>query len=92
MPEAPLLSKLRRNIDRHPQGLKRILVEAGLRREFLKGVANNEAKAVKAFCDHNSESALKTKPKVSQQDIRSFFDASSVTPTYLQVFRKDLVT
>ena len=66
MPEARPLSLLRRDIDRRPQRLKQILCESGLRKEFLGGVANDEKKAVKKFVDGNAESALKTKPKVSQ--------------------------
>lgn len=39
-------------------------MDAGLRRDFLDGTSNNEAKAVKAFVSKNAENALKTKPKV----------------------------
>lgn len=55
---------MRRDIDRHPRRLKGVLMEAGLRRDFLDGTSNNEAKAVKAFVSKNAENALKTKPKV----------------------------
>ena len=39
-------------------------MDAGLRRNFLDGRPNDEAKAVKAFVSRNAENALKTKPKV----------------------------
>lgn len=35
-----------------------------MRREFFDGISDDEDKAVKAFVSQNSESALKTKPKV----------------------------
>lgn len=68
MPEASALAALRHAIDRHSNRLKTVLSEARLRKEFLKGVGTNEKKVVGAFCGHNSDSALKTKPKVSAGD------------------------
>lgn len=65
MPEAPALARMRQSVDRHPERLKAVLMEARLRREFLKGAPSVEPKAVKAFCAQNADSALKTKPKVS---------------------------
>ena len=56
---------MRRDIDRNPQRIKKVLMEDGLRSTFLKGVPKQEAKAVKAFVASNAENALKTKPKVS---------------------------
>lgn len=64
MPEAAPLALMRRNIDRKPSQLKGVLTGAGLRKQLLGGIVNDEKKAVKAFCSQNSENALKTKPKV----------------------------
>lgn len=64
MPEAAPLAQVRRNIDRKPNQIKRVLTDAGMRKEFFGGIGNDEKKAVKAFCSQNSEYALKTKPKV----------------------------
>lgn len=36
-----------------------------MRREILNGIPDDEKEAVKTFVDHNKESALKVKPKVS---------------------------
>jgi hypothetical protein len=41
-----------------------LLLAPGMRLEFLNGVADDDDAVVKAFADHNRESALKTKPKV----------------------------
>lgn len=64
MPEASYLARLREDIDRHSQQLKSVLRSERIRREFLKGVSNDEKKVVTAFVSQNQESALKTKPKV----------------------------
>jgi uncharacterized protein (DUF2461 family) len=63
-PEADKLALLREDIDGNSQGLKSVLKEERLRREFFDGIPDDEDKAVKAFVSQNSESALKTKPKV----------------------------
>lgn len=55
---------MRRDIDTRPRRLKDVLLDDGLRKEFLGGVAKNDAKAVKTFVSNNSENALKTRPKV----------------------------
>lgn len=55
---------MRRDIDRHPRRIKDVLLEDGVRKEFLGGVHKNDAKAVKAFVSNNAANALKTKPKV----------------------------
>jgi hypothetical protein len=65
MPDAAALAALRRDIDRRPQRLKTVLSAGGIRKEFLGGVAKDEAKVVKRFVDEHTESSLKTKPKVS---------------------------
>jgi hypothetical protein len=65
MPEAAALAALRRNIDKRPQHIKAILSAAGIRKEFLGGVAKDEGKVVKRFVDEHAETSLKTKPKVS---------------------------
>jgi hypothetical protein len=64
MPEASSLALIRREIDRKPSKLKRILRDAGIRREFLDGVSDDEREVVKEFVDGSSVNALKTKPKV----------------------------
>ncbi len=66
MPEAQPLALLRRDVDRKPHNIKRVLVDANLRREFFGGIPKDEKKAVKAFVNQNTENALKTKPKVSR--------------------------
>lgn len=65
MPEAQALARLRRHIDRRSHLLKQTLLGAGIRKEFLGGVASDEGKVAKAFAAQNQENALKTKPKVS---------------------------
>ncbi|KAF2810002.1 uncharacterized protein BDZ99DRAFT_462616 [Mytilinidion resinicola] len=69
-PAAEPLSLLRRDIDRNPHNIKRVLTDAGIRRAFLGGVAGNEKKAVTAFCSQseNASNALKTKPKGYEND------------------------
>ncbi|KAL8716170.1 MAG: hypothetical protein Q9220_000075 [cf. Caloplaca sp. 1 TL-2023] len=62
-PEAAPLALMRRAIDRKSEKLKSVLLESGLRTEFLGGTSKDEKKAVKAFIDQNQENALKTKPK-----------------------------
>jgi uncharacterized protein (TIGR02453 family) len=64
MPEAQQLALLRRDIDRHPEKIKRVLTDAGVRKHLLGGIPNDEKKAIKAFASSNQENALKTKPKV----------------------------
>lgn len=65
-PEARPIGALRRDIDRHPERIKGVLMDDGLRKEYLGSVEKAPAKVVKAFVmsPTNSESALKTKPKV----------------------------
>ncbi|KAL4740725.1 hypothetical protein BDV11DRAFT_87036 [Aspergillus similis] len=93
-PEADKLALLREDIDGNSQGLKTVLKEERLRREFFDGIPDDEDKAVKAFVSQNSESALKTKPKGYEHDneniqllrLRSFtigkriLDADFVSP------------
>src|ERR1700733_7342742 len=64
MPEAQPLALLRKNIDRKPEVIRRVLTDAALRKKVLGGIPNDEKKVIKAFALHNAESALKTKPKV----------------------------
>ncbi|KAL2007535.1 hypothetical protein VTN00DRAFT_8973 [Thermoascus crustaceus] len=68
MPEASKLALLREDIDRNSRRIKAVLNDAGMRREFFKGIPDDEEKAVKAFVSQNQESALKTKPKGYEQD------------------------
>ena len=65
MPEASSLALIRREIDRKPHKLKRILRATELRREFFNGVSDDEEEVVKAFVSGSSKNALKTKPKVN---------------------------
>ncbi|KAL4870451.1 hypothetical protein BDV12DRAFT_165970 [Aspergillus spectabilis] len=67
-PEADRLALLRQDIDGNSQGLKAVLRQEGLRREFFGGIPDDEDEAVKAFVSQNSESALKTKPKGYESD------------------------
>lgn len=60
---------MRRDIDRHPDRIKAVLTNDGVRKEFLKGAPKNDAKAIKAFVGSNADNALKTKPKVSSSAI-----------------------
>ncbi|KAL4936743.1 hypothetical protein BDV06DRAFT_86459 [Aspergillus oleicola] len=62
-PEADKLALLREDVDGNSQGLKAVLREEGMRREFFGGIPDDDDEAVKAFVSHNSESALKTRPK-----------------------------
>ncbi|KAL4898821.1 hypothetical protein BDV59DRAFT_10569 [Aspergillus ambiguus] len=64
-PEARRLGLIRQEIDSNSHRLKSVLNDEGLRREFFNG-ASDEEEAVKAFVNQNKESALKTKPMVSQ--------------------------
>ncbi|KKK23130.1 hypothetical protein P175DRAFT_0464081 [Aspergillus ochraceoroseus IBT 24754] len=67
-PEAHKLALLREDIDGSSHRLKAVLREKEMRREILGGIPDDEGKAVKAFCSHNSETALKTKPKGYELD------------------------
>lgn len=64
MPEAAPLAKLRRDVDRKPHKIKQMLIDPGIRKEFLGGIGPDEKKAAKAFATQNADNALKTKPKV----------------------------
>lgn len=44
-----------------------MLLNDGMRKEFLSGAAKDGVKAVKAFVKSNAENALKTKPKVREK-------------------------
>lgn len=64
MPEAQPLSLLRRDIDRKPEKIRKVLTGPGMRKHILGGLPNDEKKAIKAFTRQNQDNALKTKPKV----------------------------
>ena len=66
MPEAQPLALLRRNIDRKPEAIRRVLTDAALRTTILGVIPNDAKKAIMAFASQNAENALKTKPKVRQ--------------------------
>jgi hypothetical protein len=65
-PEAGALNLLRRDIDRKPHKIKRVLTDAGIRKEFFGGIPNDAKKAIKAFTNQseNKATALKKHPKV----------------------------
>jgi hypothetical protein len=67
-PDAQQLSTLRREIDRKPHKIKRVLADEGIRRTFLGGVGEGDTKVVKAFVSlpTNQSNALKRNPKVSR--------------------------
>ncbi|KAM4063015.1 hypothetical protein HRG_010422 [Hirsutella rhossiliensis] len=73
-PEAQLVTKLRRNIDRHPGRWRRALGDPLLKKAFfpaLKAGAGPE-EAVKAFVGKNQDNALKKRPmgwEVTHKDI-----------------------
>ncbi|KAK1058124.1 hypothetical protein LTR12_000452 [Friedmanniomyces endolithicus] len=54
---------MRNSIDHHPERLKNILMDVGVRKSFLSDAPKQESKAVKAFVVSNAGNALKTKPK-----------------------------
>lgn len=62
MPEASALAALRRDIDRKPHKIKNVLMNSGIRKHLLGGVAADEKKAVKAFAKQNADNALKRRP------------------------------
>ncbi|KAJ5166149.1 uncharacterized protein N7482_004930 [Penicillium canariense] len=62
-PEAGPLATLREDIDENADRWKGVLRAPAMRREFLKGVSDDDDAVVKVFADANKESALKTKPK-----------------------------
>jgi uncharacterized protein (TIGR02453 family) len=63
-PDATPLAQLRRDVDRKSHKLKAVLMNEQIRKHFFNGIGKNEKKAVEVFISHNSESMLKTKPKV----------------------------
>ncbi|KAF2421242.1 hypothetical protein EJ08DRAFT_641439 [Tothia fuscella] len=67
-PEPNALARMRRIIDRRPQRMKQALAQSSIRKEFLDGVAEDDRKVVKKFVAHNSDNALKTKPKGFDSD------------------------
>lgn len=87
-PEAAPVAAMRRAIDRHPQRLKAVLQDPRIRKEFLKGAAASEKAVVRAFCEGNSENALKKKPKVSEQSpIPSLHFTSARSPGLIALSR-----
>lgn len=66
-PDAAPIALLRTEIDQRPEQLRSILMEPRMRKQIFGGVAKDEKKATRAFCEQNKENALKTKPKVSHQ-------------------------
>jgi len=69
-PEAGALAALRQDIDQNPQRLKDVIMSEGIRKEMLGGAPKKLDKALQAFANSpsNSETALKTKPKVSKHN------------------------
>lgn len=70
-PDAPSLALLRRDIDRKPHKIKRVLTDERLRKAFFGGIGNDEKKAIKAFTNQseNKSTALKKNPKVSDPSL-----------------------
>lgn len=66
MPEAQPLALLRRDIDRKPENIRRVLTDPAMRKHILGGIAKDEKKAMQVFAGQNQDNALKTKPKVRQ--------------------------
>jgi uncharacterized protein (TIGR02453 family) len=64
------IALMRDEIDRRPHRLKQVLVDDGIRREFLNGVKKDEKQAVEAFIKRNEANALKTRPQVWAFDLR----------------------
>jgi hypothetical protein len=73
MPEASSLALIRREIDRKPHRLKRILRATELRKDFFDSISDNKEEVVEAFAKGSSKNALKTKPKVSFFSGTDFF-------------------
>ncbi|KAF2872979.1 hypothetical protein BDV95DRAFT_676293 [Massariosphaeria phaeospora] len=69
-PDAQPLTLLRREIDRKPHKLKRVLTDARVRKAFFGGVADDATKVVKAFTNQtsNKSTALKKCPKGYDSD------------------------
>ncbi|KAF2199360.1 hypothetical protein GQ43DRAFT_442534 [Delitschia confertaspora ATCC 74209] len=69
-PSTEPLGRLRRDIDRKPYKIKRVLADAGIRKEFFGGIPDDEKKAVHAFTSQaeNASTALKSKPKGYESD------------------------
>lgn len=63
MPEAAAVAALRKDIDKRPRNLVKVLLNESIRKQFLGGVKKDEKLAIKAFADSNKENALKTKPR-----------------------------
>jgi uncharacterized protein (DUF2461 family) len=78
-PDAELLRKLRREIDRRSTRIKQVLTNEPIRKAFLGGVPDDEKKVVKAFIGltSNASTALKRHPKVKYL---SFFCTHSPIP------------
>jgi uncharacterized protein (TIGR02453 family) len=70
MPEADAVALIRDQIHRRPGKLKAVLMDAAVRKEFLKGAKADEKECTKRFCEMNKEAALKTKPKGYDADHR----------------------
>lgn len=64
MPEPQPLALLRRDIDRRPERIRKVLTDPKMRKLILGGVGNDDKKAIDALARQNQENALKTKPKV----------------------------
>ncbi|KAG8423650.1 hypothetical protein J3458_000526 [Metarhizium acridum] len=73
-PEAALITKLRRNIDRHPDRWRQTFNEPLLKKVFFPNVKANAGPeaVIKAFVQRNQENALKKRPmgyEVTHRDI-----------------------
>lgn len=84
-PEAQPLALLRRNIDQRPERIRGVLANDLIRKRIFDGISKDEKKAIKAFCNQNSENALKTKPKVCTPTSISHVDQSTQRPLGLNI-------
>jgi len=66
-PEADPLKLLRMDIDQRSHRIRNVLLDPAIRKHIFGGIGKDGNKAVKEFCKHNEENALKTKPKVISQ-------------------------
>jgi hypothetical protein len=81
-PPAEPLARIRASIDERPWRWRRALNDPAFRRTFLEGAKPGEEGAVAAFVKRNRESALKTKPKVSECRVSSVGCSENRTVTY----------
>lgn len=75
-PEPQPIAAMRSTIDTNPRALKDVLLDDGIRKEFLGASKKTDAAVVKAFAKENQGNALKSKPKVCCFPVLSASDPS----------------